>query len=44
MRFSETLKLWVSMIEHSYQEAEGGEAQSTLLLLNLTSISASFNR
>ena len=36
MRFSETLKRWVSMIEHSYQEAQGGEAQLALLLLNLT--------
>ena len=39
MRLSETLKLWVSMIKHSYQEA-----QLTLLILNLTCISPSFKR
>ena len=36
MRLSETLKLWVSMIKHSYQEA-----QLKLLILNLTCISPS---
>ena len=37
MRLSETLKLWVLMIEHSYQEA-----QLTLLILNLRAFGVKF--